>query len=264
MSGLCSLQPSSKRYRCSATLCFLLSILVLSAPAFARHGARPFHLSTETIDRPLVLPAHMWQIFVPAAVDFYIDDEQKSFSWLGLVNPLSPPIPRHSITDRFEFLQFPFPYFRFAIRQKTDIDDTTVRLHGFALSVDGGMYAISYSQVEGVGISGGINVNAKHQLRRPLWIEGELSLSALRNHLNEILYASLSPFIGFQLTPNIALGIWFSPRFILYPEIVYSHSAKFKVFLNPSPYFGISFSCYGFNYQDYWHIQPVIGLSFQW
>lgn len=243
---------------------FLIFLLLFSVQGYCRHGARPFHLSTEMIDAPLVLPAHMWQVYVPAFVDFYINRPGETFFWDGLVYPLAPSVPRHSLTDRFEFPNFPFPYVRIALRQKTEISDAVVRLQGLALSLEGGLTEVSYSQVQGVEFDAGVIMRAKRRLSERLWLEGKLSVSSEITHDDQNVYVSLSPFIGLQATQHVALGLWYSPRSVIYPNVVFRQSVEGLAYLFPNPYFGITLGCYAFSYHSYWQIQPKIAATFQW
>jgi hypothetical protein len=247
-------------HRTFQCLIILFFLMIAFCPVFSKQGALPFHLSTEEIDRPLVLPAHMWQIHVPVFLDFYFYPSF-SYGYTGLVYPIVPPIPRHSITDRFEFIQFPWPYVRYALMQNTEIIEETVRLKGLCVALEGGLQDILYSEQNGFTVETSIRASIKSALGNHFWIQGVLSVYA-----ENLKYLSIAlfPDFGYQFTDKIASTLGYAPQLTIYPKIFYKHSIDCNVYINPNPYFGISAGLYTFNGGVYWHIQPNLAFWFQW
>jgi len=241
-------------------LIILLFFPTLFTPAFSYQGALPYHLSTEEIDRPLVLPAHMWQVCVPVYFDFNFDP-RLSYGYEGLITPIAPPFPRYSLSDKFEFVQFPWPYVRYALIQKEEIDGDTVRLKGLSLALEGGVQGAEDSRTSGFAVNSSFGIRMKSALGRRFWVQGVLF--AYAENVRYVLF-SLAPDVGAQLTDKIALTIGYKPTLEIRPAVLYKQSLSGYVYIDPNPYFALSAGLSTFNSGSYWQLEPSLAFWFQW
>jgi hypothetical protein len=202
----------------------------------------------------------MWEVCVPVYFDFYFDP-YVSYGYTGLLTPLAPPLPKHSLTDRLEFVQFPLPYVRYALMQNEDTVGGTVRLKGLSLALEGGVQGVDYSRMTGFAVNSSLGIQIKAAFGKRLWLQGVLFAYA-----ENVRYVSFSvaPDVGFQLTNKIALMLGYKPSLEIRPAVLYRHSLGGYVYINPNPYVGISTGLYTFNSGSYWQLEPSVAFWFQW
>jgi hypothetical protein len=149
-------------------------VLFLSATAWPS-GADRYPL--RQIDRPLVLPAKMWQErliqnSVVELSDVYRNTETEP------LQGFFPSLPSYSFTDRWMWMAVPAPYFRYLLIGNNIDSVQGPAAKGLSLALDGGVTGLVYSRRDASSIVGTLGLTAKRPLSSWAWTEGRLDLGA--------------------------------------------------------------------------------------
>lgn len=189
--------PAPNRMRFLAALA-----LFLAAAAWSRDPGR---YPIRQIDRPLVLPAKMWQERLIQNNVIVLEGEDGSTETL---QGFWPGLPAYSFTDRLMWLAIPAPYFRYLLIGNL-IDSAHGRAaKGLSLAMDAGIIGFAYSQRDGWTLTGALGLNAKVPLSSRLWGEGQLGLVPSWNSEKPDKHIA---------SGSVGLGIQVSDRFFLKP-----------------------------------------------
>jgi hypothetical protein len=177
-------------------------ILFLSAAAWS---AGAYRYPLRQIDRPLVLPAKMWQerLIQNSVIDLdHPQDDQTTESLQGFW----PTLPSYAFTDRLMWVAIPAPYFRYLLIGNPIDSAHGMAARGLSLALEGGLTSIGYSSREGSILIGALGLLAKRPLSSRVWGEGNLGLgSGWYSEGADVNIMTGSAGLGFQVSDRLFL-----------------------------------------------------------
>jgi hypothetical protein len=148
--------------------------LWLSAAASA-WSAGAERLPLRQIDRPLVLPAKMWQERLVQNTVLELDNGHGGVD-AETPQGFLPALPSYSFTDRLMWMAVPGPYFRYLMVGNKIDSAHGMAAKGLSLALDGGLTGIGYSSRDGFSMAASLVLNAKRPFSTRIWGEGQLGL----------------------------------------------------------------------------------------
>jgi hypothetical protein len=239
---------------------WLAALALWSAAAAWSAGAERYPL--RQIDRPLVLPAKMWQerliqnsVIVLEGEDDYTEPLQGF--WPGL--------PAYSFTDRLMWLAIPAPYFRYLLIGNT-IDSPHGRAAvGLSLAVDAGLIGAVYSQRDGTSILGTFGFNAKRPFSSRVWGEGQLgTVSSWNSYKADEHILSGSAGLGFQVSERMYLKPTYGLNLTVAEGHSFSHFGTLEAGVNFTPNLSLGLQVSLAYEDDKTLFNPGANLAFQW
>ncbi len=241
-------------------MALLVSALVVSARDVSRYPLRQ-------IDRPLILPAKMWQEKLTQN-SYVIDNGEELQSEEGSGLGFLPGLPAYAISDNWLWTAVPAPFFTYLLT-RNNINGSRPIVTDLSLALDGGISALLFTQDKWYLLYQ-LGLQAKLPMSQRWWALGQTGVAFDKG---DLLNISGAAGLGLQWTDRL----YSTTNYALKWPITRSDNFDFNaqgLFLNNGFNFNSSFSLeFGLSLQAHgleldsnsiltWG--QSAGLSFQW